>query len=219
VITTQLSLYFFSLLVTLASASELDPQKIITAAIEREVRKECSTCRVSFQVTNPKLLEDVAVPDKVLADHWKGQTNLILFLGAEKRIVTADIRWFDQVVIAQDNIKIGDDLNEKNMLVQEMEVTYLQTAYARDLAGIKGLVSRKLFRRGQILDESQLKKPIVVRFGQPLKLRLHEQGLVLTLDARAQGAGAIGEDIPVFIPQTQKRIQARIVGAGQVEIR
>jgi len=196
----------------------LDAEQVIAEAVKEAVKKECGTCRVEVRILNKKIIDDILVPDRVIADHWKGQTNLVLELGDKTRIVTADIRWMDDVVIAKDNLKIGNIVAASDVEVVERDVTYMQIPYARKLEQVLGFVGKKMFRRGHVIDESFLKKPLVVRYGQPIKLQMVQGNLTLTMDARAKGAGAIGDDIPIFLPETRKNMNATIVDHGLVRV-
>ncbi len=196
----------------------LDAEQVIAKAVKEAVKSECRTCRVDVRILNKKILDDILVPDRVIADHWRGQTNLVLELGDKTRIVTADIRWMDDVVIAKENLKIGNIVSANDVEIVERDVTYIQVPYARKFEQVEGLVGKKMFRRGHVIDESFLKKPLVVRFGQPVKLQMVQGNLTLTMDAKAKGAGAIGDDIPIFLPETRKNMNATIVDHGLVRV-
>lgn len=217
---TKWKLIFISTLFlsTAFANTPLDAQQVIAEAVKEAVKNECGTCRVDVRILNKKIIDDILVPDRVIADHWKGQTNLVLELGDKTRIVTADIRWMDDVVIAKDNLKIGNIVSATDVEIVERDVTYMQVPYARKLEQVKGLVGKKMFRRGHVIDESFLKRPLVVRFGQPVKLQMVQGNLTLTMDAKAKGAGAIGDDIPIFLPETRKSMNATIVDHGLVRV-
>lgn len=183
-----------------------------------EVNKECRNCRIDMQIHNAKILHDIAKPDAVIAEHWKGQTNLILKLGEDSRIVTATIRWMDDVVVVNKNTKQGHLFKESDLRVVEKDVTYLKTAYASSVDLVKGLETQRVFQRGQVVDETLLKKPIVVRYGETIRLQLNDGALVLEMTGQAKGAGAIGDRIPVSILETKKNLFAVIVEKGTARV-
>lgn len=212
-----LFLYFFCLK-ALASEPSVNIESYIKAIAQKEVAKECPTCDVDLVIHNKKLLDDVAVPDQIIADRWRGQTNLILKMGDESRIVTVTIRWSDDVVIATKNIKQGQVIQEPDLKTIKKDVTFLKEAYVNKISAVVGWEGRKIFRRGQIIEENYLKKPLAIKYGQPIKLHLREGSLILTMMAQARGAGAVGDRIPVYIPKTRKKLSAIVVDSGSARI-
>lgn len=186
--------------------------------VTTKVQQECMSCRVELEILNKQVLEDISVPDQVIADHWKGQTNLLLKLGEESRLVTTKIRWKDKVVIAKRNIRQGKVLGKRDIKVIEKDVTFLQTPYLSSLKAAQGMAGRRLFKRGEILDESLLKQPIVVKFGQPLELVLKKGDLQVQMMGKARGAGAVGDRIPVFIGRTRTKVFAKILNKNQARV-
>lgn len=210
------------LVITLFSQGSLSTDKV--GDIERHLLKvaqvqvdtECPTCRVELEIMNPKTVEDIALPDSVLADHWRGQTNLILKIEGETRIVTANIRWIDQAVVAKKNIRQGSILNAKDLRVVDKDVTFLKVAHVQSPEQVAGMVARRVFGRGQVIDEGMLKKPLAIRYGQPIKIEIQSRSLKVQMQGRAKGAGAIGERIPVYIPSTRKKVSATIISSSLV---
>ena len=179
--------------------------------IKKEVSNECQSCDVVLQIHNRDSVDDIAIPDQVISDRWKGQTNLLLKIGKQTRVITVTIRWFDSVVVAKRNIKQGTVLTEKDLRTVNKDVTYLKVAYLQDIENAQGWVGRRIFKRGQIIDEAALSKPLVIRFGQTVKVVMNEGQLELLMTGKARGAGAIGDRIPVFIPGTRKKITAVVI--------
>lgn len=209
---------FFALAEGSAEQPAQDLQSHLVQVIEAQVSNECTSCSVDVQVHNPQAVDDIAIPDKVISDRWKGQTNLILKTGKENRVVTVTIRWQDKVVVAKKNIKQGQIIKASELRTVDKDVTYIKTAYANDIKNVVGMTGGRVFKRGQIIDEAVLRKPIVVRYGQPIKLFIDEGSLSLTMSGRARGAGAIGDRIPVFIPNTRKKLFAVIIDKSTARV-
>ena len=208
---------FLCFLIIIVPSGSLFAREIMTVekhlmkVIKEEVQKECASCQVQLDVHNKKVIEDIAIPDQVIADRWKGQTNLLLKMDGENRLVTVTIRWKDRVVVAKKNIKQGHLMQASDLRVVEKDVTYLKTSYLQEIKDVVGWTGRRIFQRGQIIDEDLLKKPIVVRYGQPIQLQLNDGALQLSMMGKARGAGAIGDRIPVFIANTRKKVFAEII--------
>jgi flagella basal body P-ring formation protein FlgA len=186
--------------------------------IEEQVHKECQTCVVQMEILNKKVLEDIAVPDRVSSDHWKGQTNLLLQLGESSRIVTVNIRWMDKVVVANKNISQGQIIANEDIRVVEKDVTFLNTPYVQNTKQALGLAGKRVFQRGQIIDESMLKKPLAVLYGQTVKVQIHEGSLKVLMNGTAKGAGAIGDRIPIYVTETGKRLFGKIMSQNIVRV-
>lgn len=214
---------FFLFLIQCLFASKLlaQPSAVeqwLIKAIGDEVKKECLSCRIDVKIFNPSLLENIHQPDRVVSDHWKGQTNLVLQMGEKNQLITVDIRWFDQVIVAKELIKQGHIIASDDLRVIEKDITFLTTPYVSDRAKVIGQTVRRIFHRGQILDETQLKKPVMVKYGQPLQIQIQQGSLKIAVDGVARGSGAIGDRIPVFIPNTKTRLQGEIISQGLVRV-
>ncbi len=196
----------------------VDVESYLQKTIQTEVNKECETCQVELFIHNKKILQDVAIPDQVISDRWRGQTNLVLKMGDENRIVTVTIRWRDQVIIAKSNIRQGQTIGIADVKSIERDVTFMQTPYLSKIDSVVGMEPRKIFKRGQVIDEGYLKKPLVVKYGQPVKVFFRQGSLELTISGQAKGAGAIGERIPVYLPNTKKRLSAVILAKDEVRV-
>lgn len=213
-----LSLFMMIFAGQLPADQVVDIEAHLKKTIQEQVKNECETCTIELYIHNSKILEDIAVPDRVIADRWRGQTNLVLQLGEDNRIVTVTIRWKDHVVIAKSNIRQGQVIHDSDVKLVEKDVTFLQTPYLSQVEGAVGWEPRKIFKRGQIIDEGYLKRPLVIKYGQPLKVYLDEGSLQLTMSGTAKGAGAIGDRIPIYLNDTKKRLSAIILGRGEVKV-
>ena len=202
---------------SLAKSTEV-AEKNINEAIKQQVQVECPSCEVEVTLHNKILIADIEKPDAVIADHWKGQTNLLLKMGEKHRVITATIRWKDNVVVAKKNIKQGFPITSDDVRVVNKDVTYMKAAYVQKPEDVIGWEGKRIFTRGQAIDENILRKPIVVKYGQPIKIHLQEGSLSLSMNGQAKGAGAIGDRIPVIINKTRTKVSGKIVGKNSVRI-
>lgn len=68
------------------------------------------------------------------------------------------------------------------------------------------------------IPKSVIQRDIAVRRNQALTLHLRRGGVAVGTQVRAVGEGVVGDEIEVEYAGTKKRIQARIMGAGDVEV-
>lgn len=203
---------------TAAAESDVAKQRVIQE-VQDQVEKDCSFCKVDIQFLNSTQKFEINENDKILAHHWKGQTEIHIY-GAEKEIaVPVEIRWLDQVVVAERNIKQGDLISSDNIKVIEKDVTFNNKAYVRSMDAAVGLVSKRGLIRGQMIEEDLLKKPTVVRYGQVIKVEFVQNSLSLMMSGQAKGAGAVGDSIPVFIPHTKSNVYGEIMDQNTVRMK
>lgn len=62
-------------------------------------------------------------------------------------------------------------------------------------------------------------RSIAVRSGESVQVRVVADGVVLEVKGVARATGALGETIPVYIPETQKTLRAQIIDTGILEVR
>lgn len=209
----QIVLLLITLIATIARAD--NP---IVDAVRNEVSKECSSCRIEVQFLSTQQMTEFTDPFEVRASNWRGQTEITIVSGDRGYKTEVYIRWIDKVVIADRNIKQGDAIGFDNVKKVEKDVTFFNKAYLRSPEAAIGLIAKRVFARGQVIEEDLLKKPNVVKYGQPIKVEFAEKTLTLTMHGQARGAGAVGDLIPVFIPNTKTSLQARIIDQNNVRI-
>ena len=183
--------------------------------IQEKVNEECETCKVKMFFTN-KLTETVGETKweeikNIQMANLKGQTTVYFETKDKNYQLTADIRWYDQVVIADNNINHGSIINEGDLKTVEKDITFNNVPYIREAQKAHGMLARRSFQRGHFIDENFLKKPHIVKYGQPLKLILDSGNLSMTVSGKARGSGAQGDTIPVLITRTNKKVMAQIV--------
>jgi flagella basal body P-ring formation protein FlgA len=77
---------------------------------------------------------------------------------------------------------------------------------------------RITIRAATAIRAPMLEDPKVVARGDTVTVEVFNGAAHLELDAVAEGAGAIGETIPVQNPDSHKRFTARVVGKGKVSV-
>lgn len=61
-------------------------------------------------------------------------------------------------------------------------------------------------------------RPLLVRSGETVRVRVRVEGVIVEVSGQARSAGAIGEVISVYLPDTQKTVRARVVEQSEVEV-
>lgn len=187
--------------------------------VQEQVSKECETCKVKIFFRD-KLEETLASDLKIESvkniqvANLKGETTIYFETEDKNYQISADLRWYDNVVIADSNVSHGTILSDRDLKLVEKDITFNTVHYLQDVNNANGMVVRRSFQRGHIIDENFLKRPNVVKYGQPLKLILDNGQLSMSVSAKARGAGAVGDVIPVLIGRTNKKVMAQIVDSA-----
>ena len=194
-------------------------KKAVYDKVLADVQVECEKCDVKINYTQVFDFDEDDIVISVSGFNLKGNTTI--FLESEKRgtvQVPAVIRWFDKVVVAKSNIRHGKIITNDDIKVINKDVTYISKAYIGSTEPVVGKIGKRLFKRGQIIDESLLKNPRVVRYGQPIKLLLDNGALQMTVTGKSRGSGSVGDLIPVMITKTKKKVMAKIVDKNSARI-
>lgn len=85
-----------------------------------------------------------------------------------------------------------------------------------DEARAVGQAVRHAVRAGQPVLAADLTRPEIVARGEEATLTFEVPGLILTVRAKVMDAGALGDTVPVLNLQSQRVVQARVAGPGQV---
>lgn len=89
-------------------------------------------------------------------------------------------------------------------------------ALADGLEAAIGQAVRHTVRAGQPVLAADLTRPEIVARGEEATLTFEVPGLILTVRAKVMGGGALGDTVPVLNLQSQRVVQARVAGPGQV---
>ncbi len=61
-------------------------------------------------------------------------------------------------------------------------------------------------------------RPLLIRSGETVRVRVRVEGVTVEVSGQARSAGALGDVISVYLPETQKSVRARVVERGEVEV-
>ena len=102
--------------------------------------------------------------------------------------------------------------------MQPIPEDQLESDHVLDPADVVGLEVRGFPRPGRPLNRSDLGSPTLVRRGDLIEVRVMGGGVIVTTNAKAHGDGAASELIEVETLEPRKRLLARVVQPGLVEI-
>jgi flagella basal body P-ring formation protein FlgA len=201
---------------------------ILRDAVTEFIQKHLPSSVVRYTVDFRRVPEDVAVSTQptamkvqVLGDSdLRGFKTFWVDLYARgKRLsrvpVTAYVRTFEKVVVAEGRIAKGEALDEARLREEVVETTNLVSPPLR-LGMSAGRRARVIISPGQVLTEAQWEVPPLVERGQIVKLLARRGRVQVATMAKAQQTGGKWQRIRVRNIDSGKLLLAKVVDAQTV---
>jgi len=165
---------------------------------------------------------EIKIVDRAREGLLKSDNFQAIILQDGKTIRRLELRQFlgieIQVAVASRDIKRGErtdgayefrwrDLSGRSVRMPVYE--------GCDLAG---QVMKVNVREGREIDRSLLEVPFLVKRGDKVVVTFISGGLTLSMNAKALGAGKLGDMIEVFNEMSGKTITVKVTGEGEVQI-
>ncbi|HLK49844.1 MAG TPA: flagellar basal body P-ring formation chaperone FlgA [Bryobacteraceae bacterium] len=147
---------------------------------------------------------------------WRGSVR---YAGARRFFVWAKItaRSKEPVVVAAADLRPGRPIEPAQVRL-EVRPELLDAAALRSLDDAIGKWPRRAIRAGAVVAPLSLGPAPQVSRGDTVRVDVWSGTAHLRMDARAEGAAALGEPVPVRNPVTRKRFLARVEGQGRVSV-
>lgn len=123
-----------------------------------------------------------------------------------------------EVAVVTKVLPRGHRLTSQDLELQPIPEQELEPSHIRDPQEVLGMEVRNGVRPGQPLDRSNLRTPIVVHRGDLIEVRVMGGGVVVTTNAKALSDGSAADLIEIETLDPRKRLLARVVQSGLVEI-
>lgn len=123
-----------------------------------------------------------------------------------------------QRVVAAEALPAGRPIAAAQLRLETYEGFPLRTEPLDSIELAAGRVPRRSIARGAVLSPGDLEPPYEVLRGDAVHVEVSSGDAHLELNGRAEASGRRGQIIPVRNPANGKRFQARVEGAGQVEV-
>ncbi|GAB0116649.1 hypothetical protein Acid7E03_07210 [Acidisoma sp. 7E03] len=129
--------------------------------------------------------------------------------------VTVDAKM--AVVVAARPIPAGQSISEADLTLQEEPLSlYAGRRVFYSTADLAGTTAVLTLSPGTIITGTAIQRPFLVQAGQVLMVDVIIGGVDVTLDARADQAGRLGDRISVTNLSSGKHFQAEVTAAGAV---
>jgi flagellar basal body P-ring formation protein FlgA len=132
--------------------------------------------------------------------------------------VSAEVSITADVLQAVKKIPFGRSLSADDVKVMPTRISDPHANCIRRYDDAAGQVLRRTLSPGDPLTRETLTSPVLVRSGQPVRLRLDRDGVRLEVMARAEQSGRLGQVIRVRGLEYARVIKAEVTGPAEVKV-
>lgn len=132
--------------------------------------------------------------------------------------VAGNIRIFDQVVVAATGIPDGTHLSNKDLTLQEQDVSLQHRGYFQSREELIGFMTKRTISAGQIITPLQVDPARLVSKGENVAILAEGSGILIRTSGVALTDGAMGDLIQVRNTKSNKIVEGRIVAPGQIKV-
>lgn len=120
------------------------------------------------------------------------------------------------VVVAKVPLTMGQALTLDELILERRDVSAIADSMA-DVQAVVGLSSRRTLRTGELLRQSQLVAPTLIKRGEIVRIVARRAQIEVSVTGEAMDAGAQDAIVRVRNAASRNVIRARVVKAGTVE--
>ncbi|MCA9123756.1 MAG: flagellar basal body P-ring formation protein FlgA [Planctomycetaceae bacterium] len=131
---------------------------------------------------------------------------------------TSTIESSEMVVVTRRALNRGDLVRDADIELQPRDpksVSYPQATERQDVVGMEVLYP---IREGQPILLNQLRKPLLIKRGELIRVRARAAGVQVTTTAKAEQDGALGDIVMVQSLENREKYPAHVTGYQQVEV-
>lgn len=121
-----------------------------------------------------------------------------------------------KVVVAVAAVAAGKPLTAADLVLERHDVTATPDTVS-DLDATAGMASRRALRAGDVLRQSLLTAPVLVRRGDAVSIVVRKEQIEISVAGEAMEAGTRDAAIRVRNVSTGNVIRAKVIGPGMVE--
>jgi flagella basal body P-ring formation protein FlgA len=132
--------------------------------------------------------------------------------------VSAKIGLEIPVVIVNRDLARGEAITRADVKLAVSDTTHLLRGYYATLDEVVGRTPKRTLRRGKVITPSSLVTQKTVRRGEQVTILAASGGIEVRMQGKAMKNGNPGDLIPVVNVKSKKKLQARVVSAGLVQV-
>lgn len=143
-----------------------------------------------------------------------GQEPAVIAAGLVKPIVETT----EMVVVTRRALNRGDIIREADVELQPIDPKAQRLQIATERHAVVGMELLYAINEGQMINLSQLRKPLLIKRGEVIRVRARAAGVQITTTARATEDGALGDIVMVESLENRKKYPTHVTGSQQVEV-
>ncbi len=124
----------------------------------------------------------------------------------------------DMIVVARRDLNRGDIVRDADVELQPSDPKVKGFQLASDRQAVVGMEILSAVREGQSIALHQLRKPLLVKRGEIIRVRARAAGVQVTTTARATEDGSLGDIIMVESLENRAKYAAHVTGLQRVEV-
>ncbi len=124
-----------------------------------------------------------------------------------------------EIPVAARRLLKGDIINKGDIRWTRVRTSRLQNDAVSNIDDLIGKSPRRGIREGQTFRASAVQDPVLVEKGSLVTIVLQAPQMFLTAQGKAMQSGSDGDVIRISNTQSNKQIEAEVIGAGRVAVR
>ena len=195
------------------------PEKILAIEVERKIKNHlstlCSDCK--FKISLSKMPTVKSSEWQIDFSNLKDRGAFLLSIAGEATWVSGFIKTEKPVVVAQRDIRLGEEIRVKDFSVENIDITYAKD-YFTSVDQIENAQATSHISAFSPLSSRQMKKkPDVIR-GQQVQIMIGDEQLQVSASAVSEQEGVVGDVIRLKLQGSQKLVTGEVVQKGVVKI-
>jgi flagella basal body P-ring formation protein FlgA len=122
------------------------------------------------------------------------------------------------VPVLSRDVAAGETVTEGDLSTMEVPAARTSSTLLTSAAAVAGQAARRPLRAQTPLFAFDLRKPVVVKKNELVTVRFAAGGIELTAQGQVQTDAGKGDTVQVLNTRSRRMIEARVVGAGLVEV-
>lgn len=196
-----------------------DPAQLLLA-----MRKELPAARIEIldYSRHPQPEGEIAFPVRGLqagasGAMWMGYVRY----GSNRRFtIWARVKVAETVdrIVATADLRAGEPIAAAQIAAETRDEFPSPGPFAKSVDEVAGKCARIAIRSGTAIRLDQIEPPKEVLRGDTVKVEVRNGGVLMEVDALAQGSGALHDAIPVLNTSSKKQFIARVEGKDRVSV-
>lgn len=220
----RLILFIFLLSsLNLFSNSSFSSERLKEACVQFLESKINSKIKIDFlnEMTDLEFIEDGVEAYFELNGADIGISSVKIYFikeSADIRRVNVPVKIYQvqNVAIASQNFKIGDELSSSNIRIENRAIDY---KYNLDLNTLNGTISKRVIKAGDILNSDFIEFPSIIEKGDEILINVETASVVIKTKGKALNNAKVGESVNIQRDGSGKVITGIATADGSVTIR